>query len=167
MSVIGLWIASVSVVTANPFNVLSGQFVPATSYTEIMAERNASVEAALDASNFIVRTVAASTLNKQPTMCAQYSFEYTRETLYVQCDQHPNIAVHLNGDPTQYPKNDGTILSVVAQVDGNSITQIFPFPNGTLTVIYRVDNGQFWVQKSIKSPYLGLPVIAEGTYQKR
>ena len=68
-----------------------------------MVERDASVERALNASNLIVRTIASSSLETQPTMC-EVSIEYTGKTLFVQCDQHPNIAVHLNGEPTNYPK---------------------------------------------------------------
>ena len=167
MNLMGLLLPLTSVANADPFDGLSGQFIPVTSYEQIMMERDASVERALNASNLIVRTIASSSLETQPTMCAKYQFEYTGTTLFVQCDQHPNIAVHLNGEPTNYPKNDGSIMSVVAKVDGNNITQVFPFTNGTLTVVYRFDNNLFWVQKSLESPYLGLPVIAEGTYKLR
>ena len=165
MIIFGLWFLSTTVANANPFAGLSGVFVPTTSYEQIMAERNASVEQSLEASNFIVRTVAASSLATQPTMCAQYRFAQNESTLFVQCDDHPNIPVYLDGRSTQYPKKDGTYIDVVAKVKDNMITQVFPFNNGTLTVIYKYDKGQFWVQKSIESPYLGLPIVAEGTYQ--
>lgn len=167
MNLIGVWCMLGQLAHAETFSDLSGNFIPTTSYEHIMAERNASVNRSLEASNFIVRTIAASSLETQPTMCAQYLFEYTGPTLYVQCDDHPNIAVHLDGRPTQYPKKDGTFMEVVASVQQNTITQVFPFTNGTLTVIYKYDNGHFWVQKSIESPYLGLPVVAEGTYRPR
>ena len=160
-----LWVLSPTVSYADTFAGLSGIFVPTTSYEQIMTERNASVERSLEASNFIVRTVAASSLAKQPTMCSRYLFSYTETILYVQCDDHPNIPVYLDGSPTQYPKKDGTSMEVIATVKGNTITQVFPFPNGTLTVIYKYEQEHFWVQKSIESPYLGLPVVAEGTYR--
>ena len=165
MIALGLWLLSMGIAHADTFAGLSGIFVPTTSYEQIMAERNASVERSLEASNFIVRTVAASSLSKQPTMCSRYQFQYTKPILYVQCDDHPNIPVYLDGRPTQYPKKDGTYIDVVATVQGNAITQVFPFPNGTLTVVYKYEQGRFWVQKSIESPYLGLPVVAEGTYE--
>ena len=165
MIAFGLFTLSTSVVHADTFSGLSGVFVPTTSYEQIMTERNASVEQSLEASNFIVRTVAASSLSKQPTMCAKYLFSNTENTLFVQCDDHPNIPVYLDGRPTQYPKKDGTYIDVVAIVKDHTITQVFPFPNGTLTVVYKYEQGQFWVQKSIESPYLGLPVVAEGTYK--
>ena len=165
MIALGLLISLVSVAHADTFAGLSGIFVPTTSYEQIMTARNASVERSLEASNFIVRTVAASSLSKQPTMCSRYQFQHTDTILYVQCDDHPNIPVYLDGRPTQYPKKDGTSVDVVANVQDNTITQVFPFPNGTLTVVYKYEQGQFWVQKSIESPYLGLPVVAEGTYQ--
>ena len=165
MIAFGLWILLTTVAQANTFAGLSGVFVPTTSYEEIMAERNASVTRSLEASNFIVRTVAASSLEKQPTMCSKYQFAYENSTLFVQCDDHPNIPVYLDGRPTKYPKKDGTYIDVVATVKDNTITQVFPFPNGTLTVIYKYEHDQFWVQKSIESPYLGLPVVAEGTYR--
>jgi hypothetical protein len=164
MIAFGLWILSTTVAHADTFAGLSGVFVPTTSYEQIMTERNASVERSLEASNFIVRTVAASSLETQPTMCSKYKFAYDKSTLFVQCDDHPNIPVYLDGRPTQYPKKDGTYIDVIAKVKNNTITQVFPFTNGTLTVIYKYDQGQFWVQKSIESPYLGLPVVAEGTY---
>jgi hypothetical protein len=150
---------------ASSFAGLSGQFVSTTSYEQIMAERNDSVDRALEASNFIVRAVASTSLETQPTMCAKYQFEATETVLFVQCDQHPKIAVHLDGRPTLYPKKDGTYMEVVAAVENNSITQVFPFTNGTLTVVYKYERGTFWVQKSIVSPYLGLPVVAEGSYR--
>ena len=163
---IGYWALLTSAAHANPlFTGLSGTFVPATSYARIMTERDAAVDRSLEASNFIVRTVAASTLSTQPRMCAQYQFEYKEDVLFVQCDDHPNIPVYLNGSPTQYPKKDGTFIDVVALVEGNTITQVFPFPNGTLTVVYKYESDLFWVQKSIESEYLGLPVVAEGTYR--
>ena len=165
MIAFGLFTLSTSLVHADTFAGLSGVFVPTTSYEQIMIERNASVERSMEASNFIVRTVAASSLAKQPTMCSRYQFQHTETILYVQCDDHPNIPVYLDGRPTQYPKKDGTYIDVVAKVQGNTITQVFPFPNGTLTVVYKYEQGQFWVQKSIESPYLGLPVVGEGTYK--
>ena len=165
MITIGPWILSTTLAHAETFSGLSGLFTPTTSYEEIMAERNASVERSLEASNFIVLTVAASSLATQPTMCAQYKFDYKQSTLFVQCDDHPNIAVYLDGRPTKYPKKDGTSMEVIAKIKDNTITQVFPFTNGTLTVIYKYERGQFWVQKSINSPYLGLPVVAEGTYK--
>ena len=163
---IGYWALLTPFAHAKPhFTGLSGTFVPTTSYARIMTERDAAVERSLEASNFIVRTIAASTLSTQPKMCAQYQFEFKEDILFVQCDDHPNIPVYLDGRPTQYPKKDGTYIDVVAKVNTNSITQVFPFPNGTLTVIYKYEQEQFWVQKSIESPYLGLPVVAEATYQ--
>lgn len=167
VTIVGLLILSASTAHASPFSGLSGNFIPTTSYEQIMAERNASVARSLEASNFIVRAVASSSLETQPTMCSQYLFEYTGPILYVQCDDHPNIAVHLDGKPTQYPKKDGTFMDVVATVKDNTITQVFPFTNGTLTVIYKYGNGVFWVEKSIESPYLGLPVVADGSYRVR
>ncbi len=128
MIALGLFTLSTSVVHADTFVGLSGVFVPTTSYEQIMTERNASVEQSLEASNFIVRTVAASSLSKQPTMCSRYQFQHTETILYVQCDDHPNIPVYLDGHPTQYPKKDGTSIDVVAKVKDNTITQVFPFP---------------------------------------
>ena len=166
MIALGYWALLTSTVHAESlFAGLSGTFTPTTSYETIMSERDAAVDRSLEASNFIVRTLAASTLSTQPRMCAQYQFEHKGDILFVQCDDHPNIPVYLNGQPTQYPKKDGTFIEVVAQVNGNTITQVFPFPNGTLTVVYKYEERLFWVQKSIESPYLGLPVIAEGTYR--
>ena len=117
MIALGLWILSTTVAHADTFAGLSGVFVPTTSYEQIMAERNASVERSLEASNFIVRTVAASaSLETQPTMCSKYKFAYDNSTLFVQCDDHPNIPVYLDGRPTQYPKKDGTYIDVIAKV---------------------------------------------------
>ena len=72
MIALGLWILSTTVAHADTFAGLSGIFIPTTSYEQIMTERNASVERSLEASNFIVRTVAASSLATQPTMCSKY-----------------------------------------------------------------------------------------------
>ena len=163
---LGYWALLTSAVHAESlFAGLSGTFTPTTSYETIMSQRDASVDRSLEARNFIVRTIAASTLSTQPKMCAQYQFEHKENILFVQCDDHPNIPVYLNGTPTQYPKKDGTFIEVVAKVQSNTITQVFPFPNGILTVVYKYEDGLFWVQKSIESPYLGLPVVGEGTYR--
>jgi hypothetical protein len=168
MIALGYWALLTSTVYAESlFAELSGTFTPTTSYETIVSERDASVARSLEASNFIVRTIAASTLSTQPRMCAQYQFEHKENVLFVQCDDHPNISVYLDGRPTRYPKKDGTSIDVIAKVQDDTITQVFPFPNGTLTVIYKYEQDQFWVQKSIESPYLGLPVVAEGTYRAK
>ncbi len=141
--------------------------MPVDSFEAIEKRRHQAIADTLNASNIVIRTLAASKLQNQPNMCAEYQFSYTDTTLFVQCDQHPRIAVHLDGQPTQYPKKDGTFFAVVAEVNGNTITQHFPFDNGTLKVIYRIDPNQFWVQKAIYSSYLGMPLIVEGTYQPK
>ena len=116
MIALGLFLSSTALAHGETFAGLSGVFVPTTSYEQIMTDRNASVERSLQASNFIVRTVASASLAKQPTMCAKYSFSNTEDTLFVQCDDHPNIPVYLDGRPTQYPKKDGTYIDVVLNV---------------------------------------------------
>ena len=79
--------------------------------------------------------------------------------------QKPTIAVQLNGTPTQYPKDDGTMLDVIAVIQNNQITQSFTFDNGMLKVIYTITPDCFWVEKTIYSTYLGMPLSIKACYQ--
>lgn len=149
----------------SPFESLQGNYTTVEGATNLEVKRQAALTQTLDSTNIVIRTLASSKLEHQPNMCVDYVLSYSESTLNVQCDHHPNIEVHLDGRPTRYPKKDGTYMEVVAEVNGNSIVQFFPFANGNLKVIYRVEHSQFWVEKTIYSSYLGIPLSVDSTYE--
>ena len=155
----------ISTAQASPvFETIGSNYTTVEGSQVLENKRQNALKKTLESTNIVVRTLAASKLEHQPNMCVDYVFSYSTNTLHVKCDEHPSIAVHLDGRPTKYPKKDDTFLEVVAEVKGNTILQTFPFANGSLKVIYRLENDQFWVEKSIYSSYLGMPLSVSSTY---
>ncbi len=161
---VSTWILYTGLAFGNPFESVQGNYTTVEGATSLERKRQAALTRTLDSTNIVIRTLAASKLERQPNMCVDYVLSYDDDTLNVQCDHHPNIEVHLDGRPTRYPKKDGTYMEVVAEVEGNSIVQFFPFANGNLKVTYRVEKEQFWVEKTIYSSYLGIPLSVNSTY---
>ena len=156
------WISTAQAATA--FEKIESNYTTLEGSQGLENKRQEALKQTLDSTNIVIRTLAASKLEHQPNMGVDYVLSYSINTLPVKCDAHPSIAVHLDGRPTQYPKKDGTFMEIVAEVKENTILQTFPFANGSLKVIYRLENEQFWVEKSIYSSYLGMPLSVSSTY---
>ena len=144
-----------------------GSFSPKESLDSIYQRREASKQATLESSNFIVRNLAAPKLEEKPYICKEYRFEMEYPVLTVTCDDRGSISINLNGQPTEYKRPDGTSMKVVAQVEGSQITQAFAGEEGGLKVVYLFSEEGVVVTKSISSTYLGLPLSVEVFYQKQ
>ena len=144
----------------------NGSFHPEESLDSIYERREASKQATLDASNFIVRNLAASKLEEKPYICKEYQFNMAESVLRVACDDRGSISINLNGQPTEYTRPDGSVMKVIAQVEGTKITQAFAGEEGGLKVVYSFSKDGVVVTKSISSTYLGQPLSVEVFYQK-
>ena len=145
----------------------NGYFVPREQMESIYQRREHSKVKTLEASHFLVRSLAGPQLDQKPYICKEYHFEMDGPILNVTCDDRGSIGINLNGQPTQYTRPDGTVMKVVAQVEGAMITQAFAGEDGGLKVTYLFSEEGVIVTKSISSTYLGLPLSVEVFYQKQ
>ena len=145
----------------------NGIYEPRESTEVIYQRREVSKQATLQASHFIVRTIAAPKLDKKPYICQEYEFETVHPVMNVRCDDRGTISINLDGQPTEYKRPDGTVMKVVAQVEGAKVTQAFSGEDGGLEVVYLFSEEGLVVTKSISSTYLGQPLTVEVFYKKK
>ena len=155
-------------IAENPIRAYAqGQFTAIPTMEEMESIRDAKVAESVSDVNLVIRHIVSSRLKEFPHVCTNYSISTNEETLSIQCDDKPRIDVHLNGNPTQYPKPDGTTFDVIALVEGNTIVQEFPGKNGHLVVTYEFSDGYLLVTKSVNSSYLTKPMDLVVRYRQQ
>ena len=144
-----------------------GEFELILPLEEVQQQRAKALSETLEASNIIIRTLAASRLEGQPVICAGYQIQTTKRTLSIKCDQFPTIDIQLDGQITQYPKDDGSTFDIIAEVNGTSIRQYFQGSTGGLDVVYLFTPEKLIVRKKIDSDYLGQDLFLEMQYRQK
>ena len=158
---------SVAEASSDLVRFAQGEFVCAESDEKLKERKDQALRKTLDASNFLVRTIAESKLEGKPDVCDGYQISTTADTMTVTCDSKPTIDIKLDGTATVYPTKDSNTIEVIADVEGTIITQDFQGETGRMRVIYKFSEGQLWVTKIISSEYLGVPLRIDIPYRQR
>ena len=139
---------------ANPLvQYAQGDFSCRDSEDEIKNKEERALKKTLASYPSLIRPIIASSLRGKFHMCQKYKLSTDQDEMMLKCDERPTVAVQLNGTPTQYITEKGT-MSVVAEVQNNTITQDFQAKSGGLLIQYAFYDKRLEVTKTLYSPYL-------------
>ena len=128
--------------------------------------RRAAIKKSIEGGSLLVRTFAPKAFKEQPHICQEYRFETKENQMHVVCDTRPAIDIMLDGSPTIYKGEKGTISSV-AQINGSEVIQEFSGKNGRLTVTYEFFEHKLKVIKTIENSKLPAPFVLVLWYEQQ